>query len=42
VAQASGVHAMADLHSEDVFIRRGDFHRASEIVAVATDENQRY
>jgi 2-polyprenyl-3-methyl-5-hydroxy-6-metoxy-1,4-benzoquinol methylase len=38
-AQASGVRAMADLHLEDVLIRRGDLRHASEIVAVASDEN---
>jgi len=40
-AQAAGVRAMADLHMEDVFIRCGDLRRASEIVAVASDENHR-
>ena len=41
-AQLSGVRAMPDLHLEDVLISRGDLHRASEIVAVASDENQRH
>ena len=40
-AQAAGVRAMADLHMEDIFIRRGELRRASEIVAVASDENHR-
>ena len=40
-AKATGVRAMADLHMEDVFIRSGDLRRASEIVAVASDENHR-
>ncbi|HJO32887.1 MAG: class I SAM-dependent methyltransferase [Anaerolineales bacterium] len=38
-AQAAGARAMADLHMEDIFIRRGDLRRASEIVAVASDGN---
>jgi ubiquinone/menaquinone biosynthesis C-methylase UbiE len=40
-AEASGVRAMADLQMEDVLIKRGDMRHASEIVAVASDENQR-
>ena len=40
-AQLLGVRAMADLEMEDVFIARGDLRRASEIVAVASDENYR-
>lgn len=41
VAQASGVRATADLHLEDVIIRRGDLRGASEIVVIASDENHR-
>ncbi len=40
-ARAAGGRTMADLHMEDIFIRRGELRRASEIVAVASDENHR-
>lgn len=38
-AHASGVRATPDLHLEDICIRSGDLGKASEIVAVASDEN---
>ena len=38
-AHFSGVRATPDLHLEDIFIRSGDLGSASEIVAVASDEN---
>lgn len=38
-AHVLGVRTMADLELEDVLIRRGDLHRANEIVAIACDEN---
>lgn len=41
-ARVSGVRAMADLHLDDVLIRRGDLRHASEIVAIASDEDYQY